>query len=66
MDTVTIKELDVFGLSNVLDIGKPIRLYEMQPRLLSESANFVVNPVGECFNLSVTHGGLPKDKRTPL
>ncbi|CAH8429151.1 unnamed protein product [Schistosoma bovis] len=66
LDSVTIKELDVFGLLNKLDIGKSTGPDELHPRLLKELSNFVANPLSICFNLSVTQGRLPKDWKNAI
>ena len=66
LDSVTIKELDVFGLLVKLDIGKSTGPDELHPRLLKELANFVANPLSVCFNLSVTQGRLPKDWKNAI
>ncbi|CAH8447575.1 unnamed protein product [Schistosoma bovis] len=66
LDSVTIKELDVFGLLNKLDVGKSTGPDELHPRLLKELSNFVANPLSTCFNLSVTQGRLPKDWKNAI
>lgn len=53
-DILITKELDVFGLLNELNTGKPLGPGEMHPRLPEKLAHFVSNPSSICFSLSVT------------
>lgn len=61
-----MKELNIYGPLNKLDISKSSGLNEMHPWLLKKPAKFIANPRSICFNLFVIQGRLPKDWKNAL
>lgn len=51
LNTVTIKELDAFGLLNEINVSMPMGRDKTNPKILKESEKSAANPLTIYFNL---------------